>query len=89
MSWIKIKKNNYKHYPNNKLSNCQIEIWTDINNLIKIPLEENNKIAPLRILSIDIECSSENSKFPIPQKDPIIVISNILFEFNDKEKKNY
>ena len=87
MSWIKIKKNNYKHYPNNKLSNCQIEIWTDINNLIKIPLEENNKIAPLRILSIDIECSSENSKFPIPEKDPIIVISNILFEFNEKEKK--
>ncbi len=87
MSWIKIKKNNYKYYPKNKLSNCQIEIWTDINNLIIIPLKEKNKIAPLRILSIDIECSSENSKFPIPQKDPIIVISNILFEFNDKEKK--
>ena len=42
---------------------------------------------PYLLQFFDIECSSENSKFPIPEKDPIIVISNILFEFNEKEKK--
>lgn len=35
------------------------------------------KIAPLRILSFDIECLSERGKFPVPEHDKIIQIANV------------
>jgi len=37
-----------------------------------------SKIAPLRILSFDIECSAVAGKFPTPQADPVIQIANIV-----------
>ena len=85
MSWIKVEKNLYKRIESNKISNCQIEVSTDVKNLIVLSIKENSNICPLRILSFDIECSSENSKFPNPEKDPVVVISNIYYEFG-KEK---
>ena len=85
MSWIKVEKNLYKRIESNKISNCQIEASTDVKNLIVLSIKENSNICPLRILSFDIECSSENSKFPNPEKDPVVVISNIYYEFG-KEK---
>jgi DNA polymerase delta subunit 1 len=33
---------------------------------------EYSKIAPLRILSFDIECAAEAGKFPQPNADPVI-----------------
>lgn len=38
---------------------------------------EFQKIAPLRILSFDIECISEKGKFPTAENDSIIQIANI------------
>jgi DNA polymerase delta subunit 1 len=31
-----------------------------------------SKIAPLRILSFDIECAAKAGKFPTPKTDPVI-----------------
>ena len=44
-----------------------------------LPCEgEYSKIAPLRILSFDIECSAEAGRFPTPNTDPVIQIANIV-----------
>ena len=81
MSWVKIKHGKYK-ISNNKISNCQIEAWCSVEDVIPLSTHgEYSKLAPLRILSIDIECSSEGGHFPVPEKDKVIQISNICVEF--------
>ena len=42
------------------------------------PEGEWNKIAPLRILSLDIECQGRKGHFPEAEKDPVIQIANAL-----------
>ena len=37
-----------------------------------------SKLAPLRVLSFDIECMGRKGFFPEPEKDPVIQISNVL-----------
>lgn len=39
---------------------------------------EWNKIAPLRVLSVDIECQGRKGHFPEADKDPVIQIANIV-----------
>ena len=62
------------------MTTCQLEI--DIPNFRALKCHktcegEFSKIAPMRILSFDIECSAEKGKFPTHDKDPIIQIANI------------
>lgn len=82
MSWIKVPAGKYTVRTNyqEKLCTTQIEIDVeDFNNVECLPCEgEYSKIAPLRIMSFDIECSAEEGKFPVPTKDPIIQIANIV-----------
>ena len=35
-------------------------------------------MAPLRVLSFDIECMGRRGHFPEPDKDPVIQISNVV-----------
>jgi DNA polymerase delta subunit 1 len=42
------------------------------------PEGEWSKIAPLRILSFDIECAGRKGIFPEPQQDPVIQIANMV-----------
>ena len=66
MSWIRVDPTKYRVRTTNRQSNCQIEIDVEnFNDAICLPCEgEHSKIAPLRILSFDIECSAEKGKFP-------------------------
>ena len=41
-------------------------------------MKENDRIVPLRILSFDIEVSTDGIKFPHASRDPIIQIANIV-----------
>lgn len=41
----------------------------DYNNLESVSI---NGIAPLRIMSFDIECAAHGGGFPDPKKDPVI-----------------
>ena len=81
MSWIKINPNHFAVREQSKrISHCQIEIdvfdWTSLNPL---PLDgEGGSIAPLRILSFDIECSGRKGVFPDPKIDPVIQIANVI-----------
>lgn len=37
-----------------------------------------SRIAPLRILSVDIECAGRKGHFPEPQQDPVIQIASMV-----------
>ena len=57
----------------------QIEVDIGYDDLVVHPSEgEWNKIAPLRILSLDIECQGRKGQFPEAEKDPVIQIANCL-----------
>lgn len=81
MSWVRVDAGNWTiRHASRKSSKCQIEFDVDnYNHLRGLPCEgEYSKLAPLRILSFDIECSAEAGKFPTPQTDPVIQIANIV-----------
>ena len=81
MSWVKVEPGKYR-FSKKTISNCQIEAWCHVDDVIPLSIHgEYSKLAPLRILSIDIECSSEAGHFPVPEKDSVIQISNICIEF--------
>lgn len=62
-----------------RASLCQIEahcVWDKI--ISHAPEGEWSRIAPLRILSIDIECCGRKGHFPEPQQDPVIQIASMV-----------
>ena len=44
-----------------------------------------DKVAPLRILSFDIECAGRKGIFPEPEKDSVIQIANMVIRQGDKD----
>ncbi|KAJ3255512.1 DNA-directed DNA polymerase delta [Boothiomyces macroporosus] len=75
MCWVELRK--YKIAKST--SNCQYEVDVHINDIVAHqPEEEWSKIAPLRILSFDIECAGRKGVFPDPAIDPVIQIANII-----------
>ena len=48
------------------------------------PEGEWSKVAPLRILSFDIECQGRKGYFPEAEHDPVIQIANSLSVYGDK-----
>lgn len=46
---------------------------------------EWNKIAPLRILSVDIECQGRKGHFPEAEKDPVIQIANVVSVYGQEK----
>ncbi|KAI6197568.1 DNA polymerase [Aphelenchoides besseyi] len=76
--WIECKANSYTlNTTTEPETTCQIEITTTIDG-IEAHSPENDvwsSVAPLRILSFDIECSGRPNQFPEPHIDPIIQIA--------------
>lgn len=67
-------------------SRCQIEVDTAFNSFIAHePEGEWSKVAPLRILSFDIECAGRKGIFPEPQHDPVIQIANMVIRQGETE----
>ena len=87
MQWIQIPAGKYKlRSEQTKKSTCQFEIDVqDFTNIESVPLEHDSTIAPLRILSFDIECCADKGKFPTPECDPVIQIANIVKIHGEKE----
>ncbi len=44
--------------------------------IVHQPEGEWSKIAPVRVLSFDIECAGRKGSFPEAEKDPVIQIAN-------------
>jgi DNA polymerase delta subunit 1 len=75
MSWIRVRAGRYRLRERaDKLCNTQYEIDVeDFNDVECLPCDGvYSKIAPLRTLSFDIECSADKGRFPQAQTDPII-----------------
>lgn len=85
MSWVEAPAGRYK-LVTDKQSNCQIEAEMSYRDLIAHkPIGEWSKMAPLRILSFDIECAGRKGIFPEPNHDSVIQIANIVTKYGDKK----
>ena len=67
-------------------SNCQVEAEITYRDLIAHrPEGEWAKMAPLRILSFDIECAGRKGIFPEANQDPVIQIANVVTRYGEKK----
>ncbi|OJJ65178.1 hypothetical protein ASPSYDRAFT_169431 [Aspergillus sydowii CBS 593.65] len=87
MSWVEAPAGKYHlHAPEDKVSNCQLEARIDYRDLIAHqPVGDWAKMAPLRILSFDIECAGRKGIFPEPNQDPVIQIANVVTRYGESK----
>ncbi|KAH7042087.1 DNA polymerase delta catalytic subunit [Macrophomina phaseolina] len=80
MSWVEAKAGKYHMIQHrDRHSTCQIEAHVHYRDLIAHQADgEWAKMAPLRILSFDIECAGRKGIFPEPNIDPVIQIANVV-----------
>ncbi|TFK39414.1 DNA polymerase family B-domain-containing protein [Crucibulum laeve] len=80
MNWIEVPAGKYKLLSGqSKRSHCQIEFRVRWDAFISHAPEGNwSRIAPLRILSFDIECAGRKGIFPEASIDPVIQIANMV-----------
>ncbi|KAF8243268.1 DNA polymerase delta catalytic subunit [Wilcoxina mikolae CBS 423.85] len=85
MSWVEAPAGAYELLPVNQLvSTCQIEAQVSYKNLIAHGTDgEYARMAPLRILSFDIECAGRKGIFPEASHDPIIQIANVVTRYGE------
>ncbi|KAL5037094.1 hypothetical protein BDV3_006196 [Batrachochytrium dendrobatidis] len=79
-SWVELPKKCYSiRRRDDTTSNCQIEVDIVAQHIVSYQPEGDwSKIAPLRILSFDIECAGRRGIFPEAQIDPVIQIANMV-----------
>ncbi|KAJ7460613.1 DNA polymerase family B-domain-containing protein [Mycena latifolia] len=80
MNWIEIPAKKYTILSDKaKKSHCQLEISVRYDAFIShAPEGDWSSIAPLRILSFDIECAGRKGIFPEAEEDPVIQIANMV-----------
>lgn len=88
--WLELKKNTYsfrKRFSSECTTRCQLEIDVVYSSIIsrKPTIDRWSRIAPLRILSFDIECLGRAGHFPDPNEDPVIQIASTLTVHGGKE----
>lgn len=79
MCWIELPCNSFNlRTSHNKVSRAQLEVDISYREIIvHKPEGVWSKIAPLRILSFDLECSNDGVNFPTPDKNEVIQIGNV------------
>ncbi|KAI1328828.1 DNA polymerase delta catalytic subunit [Xylariaceae sp. FL0255] len=87
MSWVEAPPAKYTLLSEGqRQSTCQIEAEISYIDLISHePKGEWSKMAPLRILSFDIECAGRKGVFPEPNQDPVIQIANIVTRYGESK----
>jgi DNA polymerase delta subunit 1 len=85
MSWVSVNPSKYHMIPTrDKHSHCQIEAYCHYKDLIAHPIDgEWAKMAPLRVLSFDIECAGRKGVFPEANIDPVIQIANVVTRYGE------
>ncbi len=85
MSWVEVPPAKYHLISKNALqSNCQIEASVHWEDIIAHPVDgEWAKMAPLRVLSFDIECAGRPGIFPEAGVDKVIQIANVVTRQGD------
>ncbi|KAK4137683.1 hypothetical protein BT67DRAFT_415301 [Trichocladium antarcticum] len=85
MAWVEAPAGRYR-LVHDKQSNCQIEAEVSYRDLIAHkPVGEWSKMAPLRILSFDIECAGRKGIFPEANHDSVIQIANVVTKYGEKK----
>lgn len=82
-SWVELPKGTYSVRSDSKRrSRCQLEVDVCFNHIKSHPCKgEWNKVAPLRILSFDIECAGRKGHFPeVRQCDCSAAVSSSIRE---------
>lgn len=85
--WIELPANKYSVRDNNmKTTRCSLEVDVFFNNIVTHDcVGPWSAIAPLRILSFDIECQGRKGHFPDAQFDPVIQIANtVTYQGSDR-----
>ena len=85
MSWVEVPQSKYTLMEEkDRVSNCQIEAEAHFRDMIAHSNDgEWVKMAPLRILSFDIECAGRKGIFPEATQDPVIQIANVVTRYGD------
>lgn len=80
MNWLQISAGKYKiRQGEQKISRAQLEIDCEPDAILSFaPDGEWSNVAPLRVLSFDIECAGRKGIFPEPQEDPVIQIASMV-----------
>lgn len=87
MSWVSVDSSKYHMIPHrDRHSHCQIEAHCHYRDIIAHPVDgEWAKIAPLRVLSFDIECAGRKGVFPEAHIDPVIQIANVVTRYGEEK----
>ena len=87
MSWVEVKAGSYTVIPvYERQTNCQIEAYCNYHDLVALGHDgEWAKMAPLRVLSFDIECAGRKGIFPEANQDPVIQIANVVTKTGDSK----
>ena len=85
MSWVSVNPAKYHMIPErDRQSHGQIEAHCHYRDLIAHPIDgEWQKMAPLRVLSFDIECAGRKGIFPEANVDPVIQIANVVTRYGE------
>ncbi|KAI4240393.1 MAG: hypothetical protein LQ352_007643, partial [Teloschistes flavicans] len=85
MSWVSVPNSKYHMIQHrDRQSNCQIEAYVHYRDLIAHPNDgEWAKMAPLRIMSFDIECAGRKGIFPEANQDPVIQIASVVTRYGE------
>ncbi|MCJ1417659.1 DNA-directed DNA polymerase delta [Xylographa parallela] len=87
MSWVEVPPSKYHMIDHkDRHSNCQIEAYVHYRDMIAHSSDgEWAKMAPLRILSFDIECAGRKGIFPEANQDPVIQIANVVTRYGESK----
>uniref|UniRef100_A0A2K5RG53 DNA polymerase n=1 Tax=Cebus imitator TaxID=2715852 RepID=A0A2K5RG53_CEBIM len=85
-NWLELPAGKYALRLKEKATQCQLEadvLWSDV---VSHPPEGPwQRIAPLRVLSFDIECAGRKGIFPEPERDPVIQICSLGLRWGEQE----
>jgi len=79
--WVELPAGKYSlRSEANKKSKCSLEVDVFFNEIVAHPCDTPrwSSLAPVRILSFDIECQGRKGHFPEPQIDPVIQIASTV-----------
>ncbi|KAL8715397.1 MAG: hypothetical protein Q9220_000730 [cf. Caloplaca sp. 1 TL-2023] len=87
MSWVSVPQSKYHMIPyRDRHSNCQIEAYVHYRDLVAHSNDgEWAKMAPLRIMSFDIECAGRKGIFPEANQDPVIQIASVVTRYGESK----